>query len=90
MEKTQNKTPSKKRITKISFGKFTGIILDDGVKIKDDMSGLIFEDVLHWISYIEKRKSPTNKNETMIDYYFKKREEYFFDEGVFFIEDIFP
>lgn len=82
MEKTHDKTPSKKRTTKISFENFTGIILDDGVKIKDDITGLIFENVLHWISYLEEAKGPSNKNETMIDYYF--------DEGLFFIEDVFP
>lgn len=45
-----------KRITQITFEKYSGIILDDGKSIKDNITNLIFRNLFDWIEHLKKYK----------------------------------
>ena len=45
-----------KRITKITFEKYSGIILYNGKSIKDNITNLIFRNVFDWIEHLKKYK----------------------------------
>ena len=51
-------------VTKITFKNHTGIILDNGESIKDNITKLIYKNVLFWIDNIEKNKKLLNKIKT--------------------------
>ena len=60
-----------KKITKITFETYTGIILDDGKSIKDNITSLIFKNVFDWIEHTKKYNSSEKVvgKETTIEYY---------------------
>ena len=67
-----------KRKTTISFENFTGVILNDGKQIRDDISGLCFNGVFSWLKHLKKHKNAENLvgKHFMLNYYNNLHKEY--------------